>query len=112
METEFDAIEMLGDLDAGVFMQKVSHALRTVALAVCEHDRKGKVVFELELDKMGDSRQVILSHTLKLLKPTRRGKASEEDTTNTPMYVGAKGELSIMPFKQGDLFKNETRESA
>jgi hypothetical protein len=107
MEETFDAGEMLNDFDAGVFMQKVSAAVRSGAIATIEHDRKSKIVIELELEKMGDSRQVMVDHTLKFTKPTRRGKATEEDTTTTPMYVGIKGGVTVTPIRQTDMFKTE-----
>jgi hypothetical protein len=36
--------------------------------------------------------------------PTPRGKASEEDTTETPMWVNKGGKLTILQEDQGNLF--------
>ncbi|WP_197026935.1 hypothetical protein [Methylomonas sp. 11b] len=47
-----------------------------------------------------------MNHTLKFSKPTRRGKATEEMTTSTPMYVNNLGCLTISPQTQDDLFAN------
>ena len=108
MEREkFDALETLSDLDAGVFSQKLSSALSAAALGTVTHGGKGKVVIQLELERIGESTQVKVSHKLQYIKPTLRGKVMEEDTTETPMYVDGRGALSFMPVNQGDLFKQE-----
>ena len=105
MKTQFDASELLGDLDAGVFMQKFSAAMALTASGVVENDgkKKGKVVLEFDIQRIGESNQVAIRHTLKYKRPTRRGSAAEDDTTETPVYVGSQGRLSIMPIT-GDLF--------
>lgn len=101
--------ETLGEFDAGLFSQKTLEALKDTALAVIRGDgkKKGKVTIEIELDKIGDSSSVTVAHTLKVSKPTKRGKATEEDTTSTPMYVDNLGYLTIAPQTQEDLFKQE-----
>ena len=48
--------------------------------------------------------QVNVVHTLAYRRPTKRGKATEEDITATLMYVGENGALAILPFRQDDLF--------
>ena len=44
-----------------------------------------------------------LKHKLNYVTPTPRGKASEEDTTETPMYVNRGGRLTILQEDQGQL---------
>lgn len=112
MDKNFDGSEMLQDLDAGVFCQKFSRVLAEVAIAACEHGRKGEVTLTFSMKQMGDSSQVMLSHSIKKSKPTRRGTAKEDDTTATPMYVGPNGTLSVMPFNQGRLFGEARQEEA
>ena len=51
-----------------------------------------------------DEDRVKISHKLKMVTPTKRGKKSEEDTTETPMWVGKGGKLTILPEDQGQLF--------
>ncbi|VDY36193.1 Uncharacterised protein [Morganella morganii] len=51
-----------------------------------------------------DEDRVKISHKLKMITPTKRGKKSEEDTTETPMWVGKGGKLTILPEDQGQLF--------
>ncbi len=40
-------------------------------------------------------------HKLSYVRPTNRGKISEEDTTETPMYVNRGGRLTILQEDQG-----------
>lgn len=96
--------ETLGEFDAGVFVSKVAFALKTVALSVVENSKKGQVTIVLDLDQIGDSQSVQVKHTLKFNKPTKNGKATEENTTSTPMYVDKDGYLTISPQTQSDLF--------
>lgn len=100
--------ETLEELDAGIFLQQAEAALKEVALGVINSDKKkGSVTITLELEKIGDSSSVSVNHTLKFNKPTRRGKASEEMTTSTPMYVNNLGYLTINQQTQNDLFAVE-----
>jgi len=92
--------EFLGELDAGIFENKLAIALSEVALGVLNHDKKGTVKIEFSLDKMdSDSPSVSIQHKLSYVKPTKRGKSAEEDTTATPMYVHKGGALCATPEK-------------
>jgi len=108
-QKSFDATEMLGELDGGVFLQKLSHSLSEAALATCEHDRKSKVTVEITMSRMGESAQVMMVHKIVSVRPTRRGTAKEDDATATPMFVGPRGALSIMPHSQRDLFDRDDK---
>lgn len=108
-----DAATVMNELDGGVFMEKVSRALSDVAEGVCAHERQGKVVIELTMSQVGEGRQMVnIAHALKYTRPTRRGKSSEEDTTSTPLYVGQRGKLTIMPDTQQPLFAESDKEKA
>lgn len=79
--------DFLGELDAGVFMNKIAAALNTTALGVLNNGTKGKVVLTFDIERMGNSveeKRVKIKHKLNYVTPTPRGKASEEDTTETP----------------------------
>lgn len=90
--------EVLGELDAGLFADKLTHAVSDVALGVLTNNKVGKIVVELTLKKAdNDSDQVQVTHKMKYDKPTKRGKLLEEETTVTPMYVGRGGRLSVLP---------------
>ena len=99
--------DFLGELDAGVFMNKIAASLNTTALGTLNNGGKGKVVLTFDIERMGNSveeKRVKIKHKLQYTTPTPRGKATEEDTTETPMYVGKGGKLSIMQEDQGQLF--------
>lgn len=95
--------DTLDELDAGIFTNKVAESLKKVALGVVNHGKKGSVSITLDLEQMGDS-SVQIKHTVKFSQPTKNGKASEENTTSTPMYVNNLGYLTVSPQTQDDLF--------
>lgn len=95
--------EVLEDLNGGVFAQQVGRAFSDVALGVVtngDRRRGGKVTITFDMTRIGESTQVAVKHTLSFTKPTSRGKASEESTTETPMHVGRGGKLSLVPDTQ------------
>ncbi|MGZ4954119.1 MAG: hypothetical protein ACXV8Q_03315 [Methylobacter sp.] len=97
--------EILGELDAGIFVQKAQEALKLAALGTIQaKGKKGSVTIHLELDRIGETSSVTVKSTLKYTKPTSNGKLAEENTTSTPMYVDNLGYLTISPQTQEDLF--------
>ncbi|MCV4731818.1 M48 family metalloprotease, partial [Escherichia coli] len=60
--------------------------LSEVASGVMNTKTKGKVSLNLEIEPFDENR-VKIKHKLSYVRPTNRGKISEEDTTETPMYV-------------------------
>lgn len=105
-----DFIETLTELDAGIVANKLSRVVADVALGVVEHGKKGKIVLTLDLDRIATSSQLKIDHKINYIKPTLRGKATEEETTTTPMYVNKNGYLSIAPDTQLDLFPKHNKE--
>lgn len=103
--------ELLPDLDGGVFEQKISSMLSEVALGVVTHGRQGKVTIEFDMKQIGETSQIAMKHTLKYQKPTKRGKATEEDSTETPLYVANNGDLALFHHDQMD-FGFKTRKQA
>lgn len=102
-----DVKEFLSDLDAGVFEQQLSKMISEVAGAVLDHNQMGKVSIILEMKRIGTSAQVMINEKLVYVRPTSKGKISEEYTTETPMYVGRRGKVSLFPEDQGQLFDKE-----
>ncbi|SDF69022.1 hypothetical protein SAMN05216571_101228 [Onishia taeanensis] len=93
--------DLLPDMDAGVFAEKIGRALSDVAAGVVQTGKAGKVNITLDLKQIADSRQVDVAHKLSYVQPTAKGKRSEENTTKTPLYVGRGGKLSLFPENQG-----------
>ena len=107
MSNETDVTAFIGDLDCGVFEQKLGAILSQVAGAVVDHGDKGKsgkVVLEFDMKRIGASCQVEVKHKLSFVRPTMHGKSSEEEQLMTPMYVGTGGRMTIFPEGQDQLF--------
>lgn len=95
--------EVMEELNGGVFLQQVGRALSDVAMGVVingDKSKKGKVTITFDMVRIGESSQVAVKHTLSYSKPTARGKTSEEAATDTPLYVGRGGRLTVMPDNQ------------
>ena len=93
-----DTTEFLRELGAGAFEPKLAHTLSEAALATIingQGKKKAKVNLEFTIAQVGDNDQVIVSHKIAASMPTKRGKKSEEDTTETPFFVGKGGCMTI-----------------
>lgn len=106
-----NVVELIADLDAGVFGQKMEHALHSVAEGVVATGRSGKVTLTFDIKQIANSRQVAVKHKLAFVRPTNNGKTSEENTTETPLHVGVRGKLTLFPESQPDMFRSEDREA-
>jgi hypothetical protein len=104
--------DLFGELDAGVFIQKVTRGLADVALGAVTTGKAGKVVLTFDVKQIGTSNQVNIKHAVKMTKPTPNGKVTEENNTETPVYVGTGGALSVFPDKQDKMFGNAARKGA
>ncbi|GAB3099858.1 hypothetical protein G8770_03715 [Aestuariicella hydrocarbonica] len=96
--SETNVMDFLEELGAGIFKEKLAHALSEAALGTIIHGngtKKAKVSIELTFKQIGENDQVSISHKLAHITPTKRGKKSEEDTTETAMFVGRGGVLSV-----------------
>jgi hypothetical protein len=109
-KTPKNIVELVDDLDGGVFGQKIEHALHSVAEGVIATGRAGKVTLTFDLKQIANSNQVAMKHKLAFIRPTNNGKTAEENTTETPLYVGVRGKLTLFPESQPDMFKRENAE--
>lgn len=103
-DTKPDLIDMLGEFDAGLFVDKTLAFLKDAAIGVIATGKKGNITIALDLEQIGSTHSVQVKHTLKYTRPTLNGKLTEENTTSTPMYVDNQGYLSVSPWTQEDLF--------
>lgn len=96
--------EFLAELGAGVYLEKLGAVLSEGALAAVTHGggKKAKITCEFTLVQVGDNDQVMVSHKLAQTLPTKRGKKSEEDTSETPMFVGRGGVMTVAPPEEED----------
>ena len=112
MNDKTNIVEVIGDLDAGVFAQKMEHALHAVAEGVVATGKAGKVTITFDIKQIATSNQVAVKHKLAFVRPTNNGKIAEENTTETPMHVGVRGKLTLFPESQAELFaKAEERDA-
>ena len=103
MKKDMTLENFLADLDGGIFEIKTLEALKDTALHVVETGKKGKVVIELTLSRISESSQITVLSKLKADTPKPKGRIIEENETETPMYVTAKGVLTPFPQHQLDL---------
>lgn len=104
--------DVLTELDAGVFEEKLSRALADCAAGVVDTGKAGKIVITLDMKRIAASHQVTVKHGVKFVRPTINGKVTEENATETPLYVGARGKLTVTPDTQQEMFgKRETSSS-
>jgi len=101
--------KFLSELDGGVFGEKLGMALSDVAAAVVNTGNPGRLRIDISIKQLGSGDQVVVTHKLAYERPTARGKAAEEDTTETPMHVGKRGRMSLYPENQHQLFSHESR---
>lgn len=90
--------DFVGELNAGILINQLGDTLSEAALATILHgkgNKKGKVTLEFSFTQIGENDQVIISAKLSKSIPTQRGKKSEEGVTDTPMFVGKGGVLTI-----------------
>ncbi|ABC29639.1 hypothetical protein EUZ85_19440 [Hahella sp. KA22] len=103
--------EFISELYGGVFEEKVAAALSEVALGVVNTGKKGRVSIELNIAQVANSYQVEISHTLTFKRPTERGEVAQKDTTESIMHVGKRGDLSVFPENQADMFNPKDKEA-
>lgn len=99
-----DVHELIGDLDGGALESRLSRVLSDVAAGVIDHDGKGSVSVTINLSRIGNSYQVMADAVLKYKRPTSKGEVSETNISETPLYVGKGGRLSLLQEEQGQLF--------
>lgn len=93
-----DIGDFIESLNAGVFKDKIDHVLSEVALYTSEYGdnrKKGIVEIKFTFGRMGEGDQMLISHKITKSMPTKGGKATEEDTTESAMYMGPGGKLTI-----------------
>lgn len=95
-----DFAQLIGDLDAGVLLEKLSSEISKMALACVTHGRTGKMELTLEMKQIGHNNQVNITHKMKSTVPSLRGRKIEEDITQTPLHVGKRGKMTFYPDTQ------------
>lgn len=96
--------DFLDALDAGVAQELIAVLLSDVSLGVTstEGKKEGEIVLKLKISKMGDD-QVVINHTITHKIPNSKGHKSEERSGQTPFYVNAGGELTLIRKNQTEI---------
>ena len=90
--------DFIQELNAGIFIEQLGLVLSAAALATIVNgsgNRKGKVSVDFTFQQIGGNDQVVVTTKLSSSMPTKRGKKSEENAADTPMFVGKGGVLTI-----------------
>lgn len=95
--------EFFSELGAGVFEEKLQRVLGETASAVMTNNREGEITIKFKMKPISSS-QAKVAHSIEFKAPTLNGVKSEKNTTDTVMYVGSKGKLSLFPENQTQMF--------
>jgi hypothetical protein len=95
--------QFIGDLDGGQLEEKFSKVISLVAGAVMDHGTAGEITIKFKIKKLSEQ-QVMVEHDLHYVRPTMRGKQSENETNKTPMFVGEKAKVTFLPEHQNTMF--------
>ena len=95
--------QFIGDLDGGQLEEKFSKVISLVAGAVMDHGTAGEITIKFKIKKLSEQ-QVMVEHDLHFMRPTQRGKQSENETNKTPMFVGEKAKVTFLPEHQNTMF--------
>ncbi len=103
--------EFFGELGAGVFEQKLVRAISQTALAVMQNEKTGEITLKFKIAPVSSS-QARVTHSIITKAPTLNGETSEKNVTNTIMYVGTKGKMSVFPENQLQMFSKSGETTA
>jgi hypothetical protein len=98
-----DIPEFFSELGAGVFEEKLARILSETASAVMANNKEGEVTLKFKIKPISSS-QAKIAHAIEFKAPTLNGQKSEKNLTDTVMYVGAKGKMSLFPENQTQMF--------
>lgn len=98
MSSQTNVPDFVGELNGGALIEQLSLLLSEAALATivrAKGNQKAKVSLDISFTQMGDNDQVIVEAKISKSIPTKNGKKTEDNTTQTPFYVGVGGVLTI-----------------
>jgi len=97
-DTNTNVDDFIRELNAGILKDQLAATLSETALATILHgngSKKGKVSIDLTFSQVGGNDQVVVHTKISKSAPTARGKKSEENASETSMFVGKGGKLTI-----------------
>lgn len=105
--TATDLNHVLDHANAGILREKIEAMISEAARGVVNHGygrKKGEVTITFKISNFGDPEngQVMLEHELKNSIPTKRGKKTEQDITESVFFAGRGGKLTFEQPKVDD----------
>jgi hypothetical protein len=100
-------IELVQNLQGGVFEQVLDAAMAECAMAVAAQDgpakvrQKGKLVLTFELEPTSGDDMLDVLHRVEFKHPTIKGWRAEQTGDRHPMFVNRKGALTVVKDEQG-----------
>lgn len=96
------------ELEGGVVERYLGTVLSEIAAKAVDTNKTGKIKMELEIKPIGNGNHVVtVKHKIIAVKPSQRGKTTEEFAGATSMHVGTGGSMSFFPENQADMFKQK-----
>lgn len=105
-----DLGEFAGDLDAGIFGEKVAQFISEIAQAVVSDENnpkgaEGKLTLTFTFKPFGSSgTQTMVTHKHDAKIPTQHGHVNEVETKQTAMHVNDGGKTTFFMEDQGQMF--------
>ena len=93
-----DSTEFITEL-GGSFEKVLGQIISNVAEAVVATGKQGAISIDLNMKRIGESRQVNVTHKLAFKEPTAKGSRSEDTSSETPMHVNLNGSVSLFAQK-------------
>jgi len=100
---ESEIASFIGELGAGVFEEKLTRSIKETALACMANNKAGEITLKFKITPINQS-QAKITHGITTKAPTLYGKKSEENSTETHMYVNKGGAMSLFPENQTQMF--------
>jgi hypothetical protein len=87
--------DFMSELEAGIFKDRLALMLTDSALGAVVNNAVGKVKIEFNIKRLNEHGQVMIETKLQHVKPTKRGAIAEHLSSQTPMWVGRGGVVTI-----------------
>ena len=95
--------EFISELGAGVFEEKLTRSIKDTALACMANNKTGEISLKFKITPINQS-QAKITHLITTKAPTLNGEKTEKNSTDTHMFVGKGGKMSLFPEDQTQMF--------
>jgi len=95
-------VETIEELDAGLFLETAQELMKAAVRGVVATGKKGNLTLKFDLERIGESASIKVSHDVSYTLPTKNGKLVENKATATVLHADNFGNLSITPQSDED----------